>query len=112
MAIDKKQKARDRSKEPTKDIPRHAAEVFIKREKQITARDQRKKRIPKAGDRVPAAGRKGASVVSRIDATAESADLKQIGHGLALGTNPLGRINISRRAGRKPERLASRQRSH
>ncbi len=94
MAIEKKQKARDRSKEPTKDVPRYAAEVFNKREKQITARDQRKKRIPKIGDHVSAVGHKGAFIISSVDGSAESAELKQIGHDLALNTIAWGDLTF------------------
>jgi hypothetical protein len=45
MAIKKKQ-ARDRSKEKTVEVPRHAAKVFKKRQDQLDARKTRK-RVPK-----------------------------------------------------------------
>jgi hypothetical protein len=41
MAIKKKQKARDRSKEKTVEVPRHAAKVFQKRQDQLDARKAR-----------------------------------------------------------------------
>jgi hypothetical protein len=49
---------------------------------------KRKKRIPKKGDRVTTVGHKGAFIVSGVDSTMESAELKQIGHDLALSTIP------------------------
>jgi hypothetical protein len=42
MAIKRKQKARDRSKEKTIDVPRRAAEVFKKRQEQIATRRAQK----------------------------------------------------------------------
>lgn len=49
---------------------------------------KRKKRIPKIGDHVSVEGHKGAFIVSSIDSNTESAELKQIGHDLALSTIP------------------------
>ena len=48
----------------------------------------RKKRIPKIGDHVSVVGRKGVFIVSSVDSYTESAEMKQIGHHLALSTVP------------------------
>ncbi len=47
---------------------------------------RRKARIPKKGDRVSVQGRNGVFVVSRIDVDGLTADMKQIGRDLTLGT--------------------------
>jgi hypothetical protein len=48
----------------------------------------KKKRIPKIGDHVSTEGRKGSFIISSIDSNTESAELKPIGHDLALSTMP------------------------
>ncbi|MGA7220817.1 MAG: hypothetical protein WBX38_21055 [Candidatus Sulfotelmatobacter sp.] len=51
-------------------------------------------RKPKIGDRVGAVGHKGAFVVSATDRDLETAELKQIGHELALSTIPWAELTF------------------
>jgi hypothetical protein len=55
---------------------------------------KRKSRIPKIGDHVSAVGRKGAFIISSVDSNTESAELKQIGHDLALSTIPWEELTV------------------
>ena len=48
----------------------------------------RKKRIPKIGDRVATEGRKGTFVIYSVNSGICAADLKQIGSDFALSTIP------------------------
>jgi hypothetical protein len=48
----------------------------------------RKKRVPKKGDRVAARGHNGTFVVSAVDSTLRTAELKMIGHDFALSLIP------------------------
>ena len=55
MAIKKKQRKRDRSKEKTVEVPRHAAKVFTKRQDQLDARktrDSKKEDFSQAAARI------------------------------------------------------------
>lgn len=48
----------------------------------------RKERAPKRGDRVAAPGHNGTFVVSAVDGTLRTAELKMIGHDFALSLVP------------------------
>jgi hypothetical protein len=54
----------------------------------------RKTRIPKKGDRVAALGHNGAFVVYSINISVRSAELKLIGHDLALSSIPWGALTF------------------
>jgi hypothetical protein len=49
---------------------------------------KRKNRIPNIGDHVAVIGQKGAFVVSRVDSSLSTVELKMIAHTLALTTIP------------------------
>jgi hypothetical protein len=54
----------------------------------------RKKRIPKKGDRVSALGQNGTFVVSDVDRELWTVELKMIGHDFALSTIPWGALTF------------------
>jgi hypothetical protein len=53
-----------------------------------------KKRSPKKGDRVAIQGENGAFVVYSIDGSLECAELKQIGHDLAMSSIPWSKLTF------------------
>jgi len=54
----------------------------------------RKKRIPKTGDRVAALGQNGTFIVYSIDSSLRTAELKLIGHDFALSSIPWGALTF------------------
>jgi hypothetical protein len=54
----------------------------------------RKKRIPKQGDRVVALGHKGDFVISSVDSDLCTAELKPTGRGFALSTIPWSTLTL------------------
>jgi hypothetical protein len=54
----------------------------------------RKKRIPKMGDRVTALGQDGTFVVSGVDSSLQTVELKMIGNDFALSTIRWGALTF------------------